>query len=163
MTCPLAGSLKNNDWPPAIASYPILIRFPFYLQPWFIATIVAMAILLIWFFIQTRMRRLRFISNLDKQVIEYELKALHAQMNPHFVFNCLNSIKEMIMSKDNKNANIYLNKFSYLLRSTLDQSKLHFVPLAHTIEYLRHYLEMEKLRFTRKWKAFNSRRYVFFI
>ena len=145
----LRVSSKNNDWPPAIASYPILIRFPFYLQPWFIATIVAMAILLIWFFIQTRMRRLRFISNLDKQVIEYELKALHAQMNPHFVFNCLNSIKEMIMSKDNKNANIYLNKFSYLLRSTLDQSKLHFVPLAHTIEYLRHYLEMEKLRFTR--------------
>ena len=51
------------------------------------------------------------------------------------------------MSKDNKNANIYLNKFSYLLRSTLDQSKLTFIPLSQVIEYIRNYLEMEKLRF----------------
>jgi len=139
---------KNNDWLPVYNSYPLTIRFPFYRQWWFILFALATAATVLWLIIRYRLKQMRFISNLDRQVIEYELKALHAQMNPHFVFNCLNSIKEMIMSKDNRNANIYLNKFSYLLRSTLDQSKLSFVPLSHTIEYLGNYLEMEKLRFT---------------
>lgn len=103
--------------------------------------------LLTWAVIRYRVKEMRTISNLDRMVVEYELKALHAQMNPHFVFNCLNSIKEMIMSRDNQNANIYLNKFSYLLRSTLDQSKLTFIPLSQVIDYIRNYLEMEKLRF----------------
>ncbi|MGB3077480.1 MAG: histidine kinase, partial [Saprospiraceae bacterium] len=144
----ISVSSKNNEWAPVYKSYPLFIQFPFYMQWWFIVLAISGLALGIWLLIRYRLKRMRFISNLDRQVIEYELKALHAQMNPHFVFNCLNSIKEMIMSKDNKNANIYLNKFSYLLRSTLDQSKLSFVPLSNTIDYLRHYLEMEKLRFT---------------
>ncbi len=143
----LSVSSKNNEWLPVYKAYPLFIQFPFYRQWWFIILSVVALASGIWLVVRYRLKRMRFISNLDRQVIEYELKALHAQMNPHFVFNCLNSIKEMIMSKDNKNANIYLNKFSYLLRSTLDQSKLAFVPLSDTIEYLRHYLEMEKLRF----------------
>ncbi len=144
----LQVSSRNNDWPPAYRTYPLFVRFPFYLQGWFIVSMVLAIVGALWLIIRSRLKRVKFISNLDRQVIEYELKALHAQMNPHFVFNCLNSIKEMIMSKDNKNANIYLNKFSFLLRSTLDQSKLTFVSLSHTIEYLRNYLEMEKLRFS---------------
>jgi len=147
-TLELKVASKNNDWPAVYRSYPLHISLPFYLQWWFIAMAVLAIGALAWLIFQMRLKRMRFISNLDRQVIEYELKALHAQMNPHFVFNCLNSIKEMIMSKDNKNANIYLNKFSFLLRSTLDQSKLSFVPLSDTITYLRHYLEMEKLRFS---------------
>lgn len=138
---------KNQYWPPSYRTYSFSVLAPFYLRWTFILPMIVLCGLLIWAVIRYRVKEMRTISNLDRMVVEYELKALHAQMNPHFVFNCLNSIKEMIMSKDNKNANIYLNKFSYLLRSTLDQSKLTFVTLSQIIDYMRNYLEMEQLRF----------------
>lgn len=138
---------KNQYWEPSYKTYKITILAPFYRRWAFILPMILLFGLLTWAVTRYRIKEMRTISNLDRMVVEYELKALHAQMNPHFVFNCLNSIKEMIMSKDNKNANIYLNKFSYLLRSTLDQSKLTFIPLSQVIEYIRNYLEMEKLRF----------------
>ena len=77
---------------------------------------------------------------------EYEIKALHAQMNPHFIFNCLNSIREMILNNENLQASHYLSKFAQLIRITLDQSSKPFVSLQNTVDYLRRYLEMEKIR-----------------
>jgi sensor histidine kinase YesM len=146
-TLTLKVESKNNYWPPTYRAYQITVQAPLYARWVFILPLMLILGLISWLIIRYRMSEMRTISNLDRMVVEYELKALHAQMNPHFVFNCLNSIKEMIMSKDNTNANIYLNKFSYLLRSTLDQSQLPAVPLSMTMEYIRNYLEMEKLRF----------------
>ncbi len=146
-TLTLQVASKNQYWVPSYKTYHFTVLAPFYLRWTFIIPVALLLALFLWLVIRHRLKEMRTISNLDRMVVEYEIKALHAQMNPHFVFNCLNSIKEMIMSKDNKNANIYLNKFSYLLRSTLDQSKLTFIPLSQVIEYIRHYLEMEKLRF----------------
>jgi len=146
-TLTLKVESKNNYWSPSYKAYRITVLAPFYARWTFILPMAILIGLILWRIIRYRLKQMRTISNLDRMVVEYELKALHAQMNPHFVFNCLNSIKEMIMSGDNVNANIYLNKFSYLLRSTLDQSQLPSVPLSLTMEYIRNYLEMEKLRF----------------
>lgn len=146
-TLTLKVEAKNNYWTPSYRIYRITVLAPFYARWTFILPVVLLLGFILWAIIRYRLNAMRTISNLDRMVVEYELKALHAQMNPHFVFNCLNSIKEMIMSGDNKNANIYLNKFSYLLRSTLDQSQLPAVSLSLTIEYIRNYLEMERLRF----------------
>ena len=146
-TLSLKVESKNNYWAPSFRTYKIHILAPFYARWTFIIPAAILAGLIIWLLVRRRLREIRTLSNLDRMVVEYELQALHAQMNPHFVFNCLNSIKEMILSGDNTHANIYLNKFSYLLRSTLDQSKLQHVTLAQTIEYLGNYMEMEKLRF----------------
>jgi ligand-binding sensor domain-containing protein len=146
-TLTLQVASKNQYWVPSYKTYHFTVLAPFYLRWMFIIPVSLLLALLLWFVIRYRLKEMRTISNLDRMAVEYEIKALHAQMNPHFVFNCLNSIKELIMSKDNKNANIYLNKFSYLLRSTLDQSKLTFIPLSQVIEYIRNYLDMEKLRF----------------
>jgi ligand-binding sensor domain-containing protein len=146
-TLTLQVASKNQYWVPSYKTYHFTVLAPMYQRWTFIVPVALLLTLLLWLIIRYRLKEMSTISNLDRMVVEYELKALHAQMNPHFVFNCLNSIKEMIMSRDNKNANIYLNKFSYLLRSTLDQSKLTFIPLSQVIEYIRHYLEMEKLRF----------------
>jgi sensor histidine kinase YesM len=90
---------------------------------------------------------MRFISNLDRQVIEYELKALHAQMNPHFVFNCLNSIQECIVTQKYGEASDYLNKFSKLFRMVLNNSGRNLVTIEEEAEVLRLYLELEKMRF----------------
>jgi LytS/YehU family sensor histidine kinase len=79
---------------------------------------------------------------------EYEIKALHAQMNPHFIFNCLNSIREMILNNEDPQASHYLSKFAHLIRITLNNSSKPFINLQNTIDYLQRYLEMELIRTT---------------
>lgn len=87
------------------------------------------------------------IDNINEQLVGARLAALQAQMNPHFVFNALNSIKRMILDRDNEKASRYLSKFALMIRMTLDHSKSAFVTLHENIEYLKSYLEMEQLRF----------------
>lgn len=88
------------------------------------------------------------LAVLNQQLTEMEMKALHAQMNPHFIFNCLNSIVGMIIYQQNEDASRYLNKFAQLIRENLDHSKRSFITLQQNINYLHNYLKMEQIRFT---------------
>ncbi len=76
-----------------------------------------------------------------------EKNALMAQMNPHFIFNSLNSIQHYIIEQDAENANLYLAKFSKLIRKILDNSKKKQIPLKEEIDTITLYLNLEKLRF----------------
>ena len=87
------------------------------------------------------------LANINLQLAEARLSALQSQMNPHFVFNALNSIKWMILDGNNEKASRYLSKFASMIRMTLDHSKDVFVTLDENIRYLKTYLEMEQLRF----------------
>jgi putative methionine-R-sulfoxide reductase with GAF domain len=87
------------------------------------------------------------LTNINEQLAEAKLSALQAQMNPHFVFNALNSIKRMILDGDNEKASRYLSKFAQMIRMTLNHSKEAFITLRENTEYLMTYLEMEQLRF----------------
>ena len=78
---------------------------------------------------------------------ESQLMALRAQMNPHFVFNCLNSIQECIVTEKYGEASKYLNKFSKLFRSVLNNSGKKLVCIDEEIEVLVLYLELEQMRF----------------
>lgn len=85
------------------------------------------------------------------QAIGLQLKALRAQMNPHFLFNCLNSVQSYITSKDPEKASVYLSKFASLVRKSLDFSEMEVISLEKEKEFLRDYLEInEKLRFENK-------------
>lgn len=86
---------------------------------------------------------------LQKNLAEYEQKALHLQMNPHFVFNCLGSISSFIVQNGNDSAIKYLAKFSKLMRLTLEYSKESLIPVDKEIEGLQNYLELEQLRFNK--------------
>src|SRR5690554_3971663 len=86
---------------------------------------------------------------LQKNLAEYEQKALHLQMNPHFVFNCLGSISSFIIQNGNDSAIKYLAKFSKLMRLTLEYSKESLIPVDKEIEGLQNYLELEQLRFNK--------------
>jgi putative methionine-R-sulfoxide reductase with GAF domain/anti-sigma regulatory factor (Ser/Thr protein kinase) len=90
------------------------------------------------------------IDNISKQLIEMQLSALRSQMNPHFIFNALNSIKKFVLSNDVENADIYLGKFSRLMRSILNNTREPNISLDKEIEMLTLYLELEKLRFGKK-------------
>jgi tetratricopeptide (TPR) repeat protein len=86
-------------------------------------------------------------TELQQHVTDLEMQALRAQMNPHFIFNCLSSINRFILKNETEAASNYLTKFSRLIRTVLTNSKKSFISLEDELEMLRLYLEMEKLRF----------------
>lgn len=93
----------------------------------------------------------------QNEVALLNLKALQAQMNPHFLFNALNSIQDLVLMKDIKNSTIYLGKFSALIRKILLSSKEQFISLDQELDILKLYLDLEKLRFGNQLEiTFNS-------
>lgn len=79
------------------------------------------------------------------------LKSLRSQMNPHFIFNALNSVNSFIASNDERTANKYLTDFSLLMRSVLENSEQDFIPLEKEIELLKLYTKLEHFRFQDKF------------
>jgi len=136
----------NNRWPAQSKMVDIIITPPFWKTSWFILLIVSFLMGTTYFFYRRRLRQIQQKANLDKLLAQTEMKALHAQMNPHFIFNCLNSIREMILNNENQQASHYLSKFAHLIRITLNQSSRPFISLKNTIDYLQRYVEMEKIR-----------------
>lgn len=90
-------------------------------------------------------------SDFHKKIIETEMAALRAQMNPHFIFNCLNSINLFILKSKPDIASDYLTKFSRLIRLVLDNSRTQLVTLSNEITSIKLYIEMEALRFANKF------------
>lgn len=89
-------------------------------------------------------------ARFKQQLSELEMKALRAQMNPHFIFNCMNSINRMILSDDGDNASRYLTKFSKLIRLMLENSEKTTVSLQNELAMLETYIQLEALRFKGK-------------
>ncbi|HNN31254.1 MAG TPA: histidine kinase, partial [Chitinophagaceae bacterium] len=86
-------------------------------------------------------------SKLQEEARQSQLASLKAQMNPHFMFNALNSIQEYILLSDKRLANMYLGKFADLMRLILDQSNKEIISLEEELKILNLYLELEALRF----------------
>jgi len=136
----------NNRWPSQLRTIRINIIPPFWRTSWFVLAVVGLLIVIAYFLYRKRIYQIQQRANLDKLLAQTEMKALHSQMNPHFIFNCLNSIREMILNNENRQASHYLSKFAQLIRITLDNSIKPFISLQNTIDYLKRYLEMEKIR-----------------
>ena len=126
----------------------IHIEPPFWQMWWFIVSFSLLSGCLILLFIRYQFKKMKRESMLNQQLAEFELKALHAQMNPHFIFNCLNSIKALILNNRNHEASQYLSRFSNLVRQNLDHSRKQFLTLQQNIDYIRQYLGIEAIRFT---------------
>lgn len=82
-----------------------------------------------------------------QQLAELEMKALRAQINPHFIFNALNSIQSYYSQNDELKANHYMTSFALFIRLTLIHSQSHWLPLRQEIAMLRTYIELEQMRF----------------
>jgi ligand-binding sensor domain-containing protein len=139
-------------------SAPLSLHFtviaPFWQTIWFSGLIIAFFFFLTWLFVSLRIRyiRRRQLEKelLNQRIIEMEHMALQAQMNPHFIFNCLNSIQQYIFDQDIYAANKYISGFAKLIRATLQNSSKPFIGLPDEISYLSGYLSLEKLRFKEK-------------
>lgn len=116
-------------------------------QRWIIGSLILIAILLlITAYTQYRsVKQQKYANNL------LALKSLRTQMNPHFIFNALNSVNSFIASNDERAANKYLSEFSQLMRTVLENSEEDFIPLNKEIELLEIYVKLEHFRFKDKF------------
>lgn len=105
-------------------------------------------IILILLFIIFIIRSLYSITQKNKKIA---LQSLRREMNPHFIFNSLNSINQFISQNDELEANKYLTAYSRLMRTSMENSNKDFIPLSIEVEHLREYLELEVLRFRDKF------------
>ena len=101
------------------------------------------------FFAEKRRRQAE--QKYERQLREVQDAALRSQMNPHFLFNSLNSIRYFIVTNDNDKAADYLTKFSRLIRMILENSKKKLVPLSEELHLLDLYIKMEQIRFENKF------------
>jgi tetratricopeptide (TPR) repeat protein len=113
--------------------------------------IAGFASLILFSLVAFRLYNQKSKTAFERRVSETELKALRSQMNPHFTFNVLNSIQYYIGGNDVKSAELYLNKFSSLIRMILDQSRTPYISLKQEINMLRLYLELEEMLFENKF------------
>ena len=123
----------------------------------FVAALLAGA--LIFYVFRQRLRNQKIIASKNEELKnerfktelrDLELKALRAQINPHFIFNCMNSINRMILSGENDGASLYLGKLSKLIRLILENSESDEVQLSSELDLMRAYIELEQLRFRDK-------------
>jgi len=133
------------------ARLQIHVNTPFTQTWWFYTLIVIGVLLLLYLLARYRAniirRKAAAKSEEEQRMSELRLSALRAQMNPHFIFNAINSIQHYILNKESDKAYGYLAKFSKLIRLVLDQSQSKTITLKQELEILGLYLELEKLRF----------------
>lgn len=101
--------------------------------------------------VEEKLKAEKVLTDTRQRMAEAEMQALRAQMNPHFIFNCLNSINRYIVKSDQQTASLYLTRFAKLIRLILDNSNSKAVTLTNELEALRLYIEMESIRFEKKF------------
>lgn len=133
------------------ASLSITVTAPYWKRIWFIALFALTMSALLYLIYYIRMRELKKRNELINNINLYKQQSLRQQLNPHFIFNTLNSIQYYILEKDTISSHKYLTKFARLMRFTLDNSLHSAIPLRDELESLRLYLELEALRLQGKF------------
>lgn len=143
----------NSDglWNQKGISLNIKVLPPFWRTLWFKIILLSLVTLGIYLLFVSRVTRIRkneaLKTAINKQMADMRLKVLRTRINPHFLFNALNSIQECIYTQKTAAASKYLSKFSRLLRLILEQSDNTLITIADVITILKLYLELESLRF----------------
>lgn len=153
-TFEVAARNNNGDWNPSATTFAFHIR-PHYSQTWWFILVVVLggiAILAGISYLRSRQKRLKEIQNRNLQEArikakESELAALRNQINPHFIFNALNSIQNFIFKNDIPQASHYLGQFAKLMRDGLEFSTRKRISLEEELDFLKVYLDLESLRF----------------
>jgi ligand-binding sensor domain-containing protein len=127
--------------------------FRFYIRPpwwqtwWFRSVVILLIASIVYGVFRYRTRQLKHENELQKQMTALKHSALQAQMHPHFIFNCLNSIQNFILQNEKEEAIYYLGSFAKLVRGMLNASTSGKISLEDELELLKNYLALEQLRF----------------
>ncbi len=152
-TYSLEVQVKNEDdiWGPSLVK-SFTIFPPFYKTWWFISLMVVLSLLTVAYIYWYNIQLIKKEAKYNEDIHRLERSALQAQMNPHFIFNCLNSIQNFILQNDKTKASHYLSAFAVLVRDTLNASTNNKISLEDEIRMLENYLHLEKLRFGEKFE-----------
>jgi ligand-binding sensor domain-containing protein len=142
---------ENGLWnKPSIFNFTILL--PWYQNSIFYLLVLTSFSIGFYLFYRRRVKIIKKENELKEEIVNLERVALQAQMNPHFIFNSLNSIQNYILNNDKVEASEYLSKFAALVRTNLYYSNKSKIALSDEINMLKNYLELEKMRFKDKFE-----------
>ncbi|MFD1063172.1 histidine kinase [Winogradskyella litorisediminis] len=146
------NKFANNFSQPAFLKINVVL--PFYKTWWFWALVFSVAVVLVIWYFKKQTNRLKKEQQIElekakisKDLVFSQLENLRSQMNPHFIFNALNSIQDYIITNEKKLARQYLVRFSRLIRTYLEHSQKNRVSLSEELNALNLYLQLEKDRF----------------
>ena len=138
-------------------SIGFIIAQPFWFKWWFLTAITISVLLVIWLIIILRTssirKKERLRTGIAERISEFEMKALRAQMNPHFIFNVINSIQNYMLDNDVDAALGYLSDFAKLIRLTLDNVSKRRITLEEELNYIKYYINLEQMRFDKQFKT----------
>lgn len=135
------GVISSNE---ATLSFEIVP--PFWQSLWFRLLAATLLILVIAGIIRARFNTIRQKAAIKQQMLEAEVKALRAQMNPHFIFNCMNTLDSFILQNKQLQASQLVQRFSKLTRRVLEHTSQPYISLTNEMETLRIYLQIERMR-----------------
>ncbi|MCC6279079.1 MAG: histidine kinase [Saprospiraceae bacterium] len=142
----------NSDgiWVHQPTTFQFVILAPFWQKTWFWVMLLGAFVALTIIIATNRIRRIRQQetekSRIQAQMADLKVQALRAQINPHFIFNCLAGIQECVLQEQFMAANDYLTRFARLLRLILERSDKSFISLQQELEMLYLYLDLENTR-----------------
>ncbi len=143
---------EYNVWNKDPLTFEFQILPPFWQRWWFIGLSALICIFTVWSVFQYIIQQIKTKNQaerekllMEKNIVELEQEAARLQMNPHFIFNSLNSIQGFIATNDTFQAKRYLAKFARLMRLILENAREEFIPLRNETDMLENYLELEKL------------------
>lgn len=146
----IQSRVKSEPWGET-KEVVFLIAKPYWATSWFRILIALLSLFLLYGAFQFRARQVRnreqYKSKVALEMARLELKAIKAQLNPHFIFNSITSVMYYLSKNEPDNAENYLHRFSKLIRSVLDNSEKSTVPLSEELALLRHYVALESERF----------------
>ena len=138
-------------WSTENATISFVINKPFWSTSWFLFLLFSFLLVSGWSIFRYRIFQAQKKHSITNALLQTELKALRAQINPHFIFNSINSIQDFIFTNEPEEANEYLSKFAILMRMILQNSEKKTITLQEEIEFLQIYLQLENLRYSDKF------------
>lgn len=154
-TFKVIASDTNDNWSSQPLTFSFVIKPAFYNTWWFYIfctiTISTISFLFYKWKINTLKKQQNEKLNQLRKIAESELKAIRSQLNPHFMFNVLNNIQDVYLDRNEEKAQLYIVQFASLIRELLQNSSKKEIPLSEEIEFIKKYIELEKLRLANRF------------
>lgn len=143
----------NGRLSPEIIEIPIVVLAPWFKTWWFYLSLGALSALSLYLIHRRRLARLQQKMEISRRVQSLELRSLRQQLNPHFISNAMNAIREYIQREGKEDSARYLTDFSLMMRLFLESSRRRLTCIADETDMLRRYIGLEELRFSGKFTS----------
>lgn len=136
----------DGSWSQNVQRINFIIHPPYWATWWFIGLCVLVGLAIITLIFRWQLNRVNRVNALKNQMFQFQQRALAARINPHFIYNAMNSIQGFVLQNDSSKASYYLERFGGLIRKVLNLSSSELVTLNEEVETLEKYLSLESIR-----------------